>query len=93
MPASATDPARAADARRRERDDLVPPAGGLGEPAERALHVVPDPEERMDQRADVERDPHLRRRVDETVEVGAEPAGVGVPAGRDLGRHGVGDTV
>ena len=52
------DPVRAADARRREGDDLVRSARDLDEAAERALHVVPDPEERMAQRADVERDPH-----------------------------------
>ena len=55
------DPARAADARGREGDDLVPPRRRLGETAERALDVVPDPEQRMAQRADVERDPHLRK--------------------------------
>ena len=52
------DPLRAADARRREGDDLVPSGGCLGEAGERALDVVPDPEQRMRKRADVERDPH-----------------------------------
>jgi hypothetical protein len=52
------DPLRAADARGRERDDLVLARGGLDQPAERALHVVPDAEQVVAQRADVERDPH-----------------------------------
>ena len=34
------------------------PRRSLGETAERALDVVPDPEQRVRQRADVERDPH-----------------------------------
>ena len=53
-------PARAFDARRRERDDLVLARGGFRDARERAPHVVPDPEERMAQRTDVERDPHRR---------------------------------
>ena len=52
------DPLRPADARRRERDDLVLGARGGDEPTERALHVVPDAEERVAQRAHVECDPH-----------------------------------
>ncbi len=52
------DPLRATDARRCERDDLVLAARGVDEPAERALHVVPDAEERVAQRAHVECDPH-----------------------------------
>ena len=47
-----------ARARRRERDDLVPPAGRLDEPRERAADVVADPAQRMRQRRDVEGDPH-----------------------------------
>ena len=52
------DPLRAADARRREGDDLVPSGRCLGESRERAPNVVPDAEQRMRQRAYVERDPH-----------------------------------
>jgi hypothetical protein len=51
-------PLRPAHARRREGDDLVLASRGLDEPAERALHVVPDAEQLVTQRADVERDPH-----------------------------------
>jgi hypothetical protein len=58
IPRGERESARAADARRREGDDLVLAAARLGEAAERALDVVPDPEQRMAQRAHVEGDPH-----------------------------------
>jgi len=54
------DPARAPQARRRERDDLVRSGAGLDHPAEGASDVVPDPGGRVGERADVEGDPHGR---------------------------------
>ena len=46
------------EARRGERDDLVLGARDLDEAAERAADEVPDPEQRVRERGDVERDPH-----------------------------------
>ena len=46
------------EAGRRERHDLVLSGGGLDETAERAADVVADPERRVRERRDVERDPH-----------------------------------
>ena len=64
--------------------------GRLGETCQRALDVVPDPEERMRERRHVERDSHCARFVEEAIEVRAEHPRVGVRAARDLGRDGRG---
>ena len=84
---------RPADARRRERDDLVSAVRRLDETAERALDVVPDPEQRMAERADVERDPHRAGRYDEAVEVRTEARGSGLPPAVTFAGIAVGDTV
>ncbi len=54
------DARRAAQARRRERDELVLAAGGLAHAGERAADVVADARRRMRERADVEGDSHGR---------------------------------
>jgi len=53
-----TDAIGAAQARRRECDDLVLAARHLDQAAERAADVVADPEQRVRERGDVEGDPH-----------------------------------
>jgi hypothetical protein len=49
----------AAEGRRRERDELVFPAGRLRHPPQRAADVVADAGPRMRQRTDVVDDPHF----------------------------------
>ena len=53
---------RPAEARRRERDELVPVSGGRTHAGKRAADVVPDPGARMGERRDVDDDPHTRSR-------------------------------
>ena len=52
------DLARPVNARRRERDELVPAGPRLGHPGKRAADVVPDPRPGMREGRDVDRDPH-----------------------------------